>query len=71
MHLNCYAAFIFGRLASMLSGVPAVIHDYDTAVYFPYPRYLWAADHLLAPFTRRATAASPMVLSSAEQHRVT
>lgn len=61
MHLHCYAASIFGRLASMLSGVPAVIHDYDTAVYFPYPRYLWAADRLLAPFTRRAAAASPMV----------
>lgn len=61
MHLHCYGASTFGRLASALTGVPAVIHDYDTEVYFPYPSYLWLADRLLAPVTRRAFAASPMV----------
>ncbi len=61
MHLHCYAASTFGRLASALTGVPCIIHDYDTAVYFPYPWYLGLADRLLAPVAARAVAASPMV----------
>lgn len=61
MHLHCYGAATFGRLAGLISGVPCIIHDYDTAVYFPYPWYLWLADRLLSPLTRRAIAASPMV----------
>lgn len=63
MHLHCYAASTFGRLAGLLTGVPTVIHDYDTEVYFPYPSYLSLADRLLAPVTRRAMAGSPMVQS--------
>jgi glycosyltransferase involved in cell wall biosynthesis len=61
MHLHCYGASTFGRLASLITGVPAIIHDYDTEVYFPYPWYLRAADRLLAPTTPSAIAASPMV----------
>jgi glycosyltransferase involved in cell wall biosynthesis len=61
MHLHCYGASTFGRLAGLLSGVPAIIHDYDTEVYFPYPMYLGIADRVLAPMTRAAIAASPMV----------
>jgi glycosyltransferase involved in cell wall biosynthesis len=61
MHLHCYASSTFGRLASLLTGVPAIIHDYDTEVYFPYPAYLSVADRLLAPVTKGAIAASPMV----------
>ncbi len=61
MHLHCYGAAGFGRLAGPIAGVPCIIHDYDTAVYFPYPWYLWLTDRLLAPQTRRAIAASPMV----------
>jgi glycosyltransferase involved in cell wall biosynthesis len=61
MHLHCYGASTFGRLAGVLSGVPSIIHDYDTEVYFPYPWYLGLADRLLAPRTRAAIAASPMV----------
>jgi glycosyltransferase involved in cell wall biosynthesis len=61
MHLHCYGASTFGRLAALITGVPAIIHDYDTDVYFPYPWYLWLADRLLAPVTRAAIAASPMV----------
>jgi glycosyltransferase involved in cell wall biosynthesis len=61
MHLHCYGASSFGRLASVLTGVPAVIHDYDTEVYFRYPWYLWLADRLLASRTARAIASSPMV----------
>jgi glycosyltransferase involved in cell wall biosynthesis len=61
MHLHCYGASTFGRLAGLLTGVPAVVQDYDTEVYFPYPRYLWLADTLLARSTARAIAASAMV----------
>ena len=61
MHLHCYGASTFGRLAGLLAGVPTVIHDYDTEVYFPYPSYLRLADTMLAPTTRHAIAASPMV----------
>jgi glycosyltransferase involved in cell wall biosynthesis len=61
MHLHCYGASTFGRMASVLTGVPAVVQDYDTEVYFPYPSYLWAADVMLARSTSRAIAASPMV----------
>src|ERR1041384_6787221 len=59
MHLHCYGASTFGRLASALTGVPAVIHDYDTEVYFPYPWYLRLADRALASRTDRAIAPSP------------
>ncbi|MFQ5759442.1 MAG: glycosyltransferase family 4 protein [Acidiferrobacterales bacterium] len=61
MHLHCYGASFFGRLAGLITGVPTIIHDYDTAVYFPYPWYLRLADRVLAPFTSHAVAASPMV----------
>jgi glycosyltransferase involved in cell wall biosynthesis len=61
MHLHCYASSTFGRLASLMTGVPTIIHDYDTEVYFPYPSYLSIADRLLAPTTQGAIAASPMV----------
>jgi glycosyltransferase involved in cell wall biosynthesis len=61
MHLHCYGASTFGRLAGLISGVPTIIHDYDTEVYFPYPWYLRGTDRLLAPMTRGAIAASPMV----------
>ena len=61
MHLHCYASSTFGRLAGLIAGIPTIIHDYDTEVYFPYPSYLKLADRLLAPATEGAIAASPMV----------
>ena len=60
MHLFCYAASTFGRLAGKLNGVPTVVHDFDTQIYFPYPAYLKVADRLLASSTGHALAASPM-----------
>lgn len=59
MHLFCYASSTFGRLVGVLAGIPAVIHDFDTQVYFPYPLYLRVLDRLLADATGRAIAASP------------
>jgi glycosyltransferase involved in cell wall biosynthesis len=69
MHLHCYASSTFGRLASLIAGVPAIIHDYDTEVYFPYPAYLGIADRALAPVTQGAIAASPMVKQFLMQKR--
>ena len=69
MHLHCYGASTFGRLASLMTSVPAIIHDYDTEVYFPYPSYLGLADRLLAPRTPAAVATSPMVRSFLNRKR--
>ncbi|WP_027134269.1 glycosyltransferase family 4 protein [Geminicoccus roseus] len=60
MHLFCYAASTFGRLAGKMNGVPTVVHDFDTQIYFPYPGYLKVADRMLASSTGHALAASPM-----------
>jgi glycosyltransferase involved in cell wall biosynthesis len=69
VHLHCYGASTFGRLAGLMSGVPTIIHDYDTEIYFPYPWYLGLADRALAPITRSAIAASPMVRHFQEKRR--
>lgn len=58
MHLFCYAASTFGRIVGRVRGVPTVIHDFDTQIYFPYPTYLKIMDRLLAKGTSRALAAS-------------
>jgi len=60
MHLYCYASSSFGRATGALLGIPTVIHDFDTQIYFPYPLYLKALDRLLARQTGRAIAASPL-----------
>jgi glycosyltransferase involved in cell wall biosynthesis len=58
MHLYCYASSSAGRLVGKLRGIPTVIHDFDTQVYFPYPLYLKLLDRVLAPSTSYAFAAS-------------
>jgi glycosyltransferase involved in cell wall biosynthesis len=60
LHLFCYASSTFGRLVGRAAGIPTVIHDFDTQIYFPYPLYLKVLDRLLAPATGRALAASPL-----------
>lgn len=68
-HLHCYGASTFGRLAGLMTGVPTIIHDYDTEIYFPYPWYLGIADRALAASTPAAIAASPMVRKFLETRR--
>jgi glycosyltransferase involved in cell wall biosynthesis len=58
MHLYCYASSTFGRMVSAAKGLPAVVHDFDTQIYFPYPFYLKLLDRMLAPRTDHAFAAS-------------
>jgi glycosyltransferase involved in cell wall biosynthesis len=69
MHLHCYGSSSFGRIAGWIAGVPTIVHDYDTEVYFPYPWYLWIFDRILAPKTSGAVAASPMVRDYAIKSR--
>lgn len=61
LHLHCYGTSTYGRIAGMLTGVPCIIHDYDTDFYFPYSWYLAAIDRLLAPMTAGAIASAPLV----------
>ena len=58
MHLFCFGASAFGRVASIWNRVPAVIHEFDTPTYGPYPTAFKVADRLLAGRTSYALAAS-------------
>ena len=58
MHLFCFGASTFGRLASIWNRVPAVIHEFDTPTYGPYPKPFSVADRLLANRTAYALGAS-------------
>lgn len=60
MHLFCYAASTFGRMVGAVKGIPTVVHDFDTQIYFPYPLYLKVLDRMLANQTGHAFAASAM-----------
>lgn len=60
MHLFCYAASTFGRIVGSSRGIPTIIHDFDTQIYFPYPFYLKVLDRLLAGTTARGFAASSL-----------
>ena len=48
MHLYCFGAGMYGRLASTFSGTPAVIHETDTPTYGPQPTLFKAIDRVLA-----------------------
>jgi glycosyltransferase involved in cell wall biosynthesis len=58
MHLFCFGAAAFGRVASIWNRVPTVIHEFDTPTYGPYPTAFKIADWLLAGRTGYALAAS-------------
>ncbi|HEU4699655.1 MAG TPA: glycosyltransferase family 4 protein, partial [Gemmatimonadales bacterium] len=58
LHLFCHASSTFGRIVAAMTGVPTVVHDFDSEVYFPSPAYLDVVDRLLARYTGHAFAAS-------------
>jgi glycosyltransferase involved in cell wall biosynthesis len=58
MHLFCFGASAFGRIASLWNRKPSVIHEFDTPTYGPYPTPFKVADRLLAGRTNYALAAS-------------
>jgi glycosyltransferase involved in cell wall biosynthesis len=58
MHLFCFGASTFGRIASFWNRVPSVIHEFDTPTYGPYPAAFSLVDRALAGRTAHAFAAS-------------
>ena len=58
MHLFCFGASTFGRLASLWNRVPTVIHEFDTPTYGPYPTAFKMLDRVLAGRTGYALGAS-------------
>jgi glycosyltransferase involved in cell wall biosynthesis len=69
MHLFCFGASMFGRLASIWNRVPTVIHEFDTPTYGPYPTAFKVIDRLLAGRTGHALAASTHCRDFVQQHR--
>jgi glycosyltransferase involved in cell wall biosynthesis len=60
MHLFCFGASTFGRVASLWNRVPVVIHEFDTPTYGPYPAPYKVIDRLLAGRTNYALGASTL-----------
>jgi D-inositol-3-phosphate glycosyltransferase len=58
MHLFCFGASTFGRIASFWNRIPSVIHEFDTPTYGPYPTAFKLVDRALAGRTAYAFAAS-------------
>jgi glycosyltransferase involved in cell wall biosynthesis len=58
MHLFCFGASTFGRVASIWNRVPSVIHEFDTPTYGPYPPSYKFIDRLLLGRTQYALGAS-------------
>ena len=58
MHLFCFGAAMYGRMAALANGVPSVIHEFDTPTYGPYPKAFKVVDKLLAGKANFALAAS-------------
>ncbi|MEB3282415.1 MAG: glycosyltransferase [Lyngbya sp.] len=59
LHLHGYGAANFGRIASLLTGIPNVVHEH--AVLLNQPFYQTIIDGLLSPFTKTAIAVSSSV----------
>lgn len=69
MHLQGYGASTFGRIAALLSGVPAIVHihaDYRRALR-AFPAHVALIDRLLAPFTARALVVSEALRPLAQE----
>ncbi len=69
MHLFCFGAAMFGRMASMWTRVPTVIHEFDTPTYGPYPKAFKVIDRVLAGRTGHALAASTHCRDFVHEHR--
>ncbi len=58
MHLFCFGAAMYGRIASRFNGLPSVVHEFDTPTYGPYPSHFKIIDRVLAGRADFALAAS-------------
>jgi glycosyltransferase involved in cell wall biosynthesis len=59
LHLHGFGATSFGRLVSLITGIPNIVHEH--LVFFRQPFYLTLADTLLSPLTTKALAVSKPV----------
>ncbi|WP_413160954.1 glycosyltransferase [Capilliphycus salinus ALCB114379] len=59
LHLHGYGAANFGRIASLLTGIPNVVHEHAVLVNQPF--YQTIIDGLLSPLTTKAIAVSTSV----------
>ncbi|MEW6366883.1 MAG: glycosyltransferase [Acidobacteriota bacterium] len=59
MHVQAYGGSTFGRIASLITGVPAIVHFHDTNPYYPLVQRI--TDRLLAPVGARYLAVSSAV----------
>lgn len=59
LHLHGYGATNFGRLVSLLTGIPNIVHEH--VVFANQPLYQTVADTLLSPLTTKALAVSEPV----------
>jgi glycosyltransferase involved in cell wall biosynthesis len=67
LHLHGYAASNFGRLTTLITGIPNIVHEH--AVLPNQPLYQTIADTLLSGLTTRAIACSKSVETFMHQHR--
>ncbi|NEO98901.1 MAG: glycosyltransferase family 4 protein [Symploca sp. SIO2E9] len=59
LHLHGYGATNFGRLASLLTGIPNIVHEHTVIDNQPF--YQTVADYILSPLTTKAIAISEPV----------
>lgn len=67
LHLHGYGATNFGRLVTLLTGLPNIVHEHT--VIDPQPLYQTLADRLLSTLTTRAIAVSQPVQEFMVAHR--
>lgn len=67
LHLHGYGAATFGRCASLISGIPAIVHEHMVDNGIPF--YQRLADRLLSPATTGAVAISFAVKTFMTQKR--
>jgi len=67
LHLHQYGASNFGRVAALISGIPAIVHCHDDNHY--YPLYQKVADIVLKHFTDKVIAVSVSAKESAIDKR--
>jgi glycosyltransferase involved in cell wall biosynthesis len=67
LHLHGFGAANFGRLASLITGIPNIVHEH--VVFLKQPAYQTIADACLSPLTSRAIAISAPVYDYMVQMR--
>lgn len=67
LHLHGYSATDFGRVVSLITGIPSIVHEH--AILLNQPIYQTIADALLAPVTKKGIAVSQGVATFMNKYR--